>query len=210
MSRRVSFVFILIAVGGCVSPDARSSQLAQSSATELARQRELARQAAIQSNIHQHEQSRTLIFTTLSGHEQRIQSLRSDSLTASNQLATLNSEVEAYLWDHKITVACMGMTGAALSDDNEYSDDVKAAVTGGAILCGLGLLSAAFRSEVADVIDTLIQADAQAKNLQSQVRTLSDQIAQETFGSTLAQARIDSITSEIGQLQLQLQQVPSN
>ncbi len=54
----------------------------------------------------------------------------------------------------------------------------------------------------------MVQADAQANNLQSQIRALNDQIGEETSGSTADQATYDTLTSEIQQLQLQLQQAP--
>jgi hypothetical protein len=221
MLRIVSHVFFLLLWIGCVSQDAPQAQFARSSADEVARQQELARQAAIelarqqelarqaviQSSIQEREQSRNLIFTTLS-HETRMQALRSDSLDLSNQLHALDYEVAAYLMDHKIAVACMGLAGAALSKENEYSDDVENLVTGGAILCGFGLLSATFRREVASVIDNLVQADAQAKNLRSQIGTLTYQISNEFSGSLVAQAKIDSLNTEIQDLRLQLQQPP--
>src|SRR5215468_1384900 len=111
MRKWVEFALILTAVSGCTAQDAQSSGPPQPSAEDLARQEELARQAAIQSEIHVREQSRDLIFTSLSGHQQRIESLRGDSSDVSNQLATLNNDVEAYLMDHKTAVVCMGAVG---------------------------------------------------------------------------------------------------
>lgn len=211
MLKRTTLMFIVVVAGGCASRDAEVSppEGDQSSAVaELARQSELARRAAIVSEIHLREQSRDLAFTSLHGHQQRIQSFRGDSADLSNQLTTLNTDVAAYLMNHKIALACMGSLGMALDGDNEYSDTVKAVVTGVAILCGLGLFSADFRSEVAGVFDKLVQADAQAKNLRSQIGALNDQITQETYGATVVQARYDSLTSEIQQLQLRLQEAP--
>jgi septal ring factor EnvC (AmiA/AmiB activator) len=211
MLTRTSLVLLLIAVSGCAPQDKQLSQSepAQSAAEELARQAELVRRAAIQSDIHLREQSRDLAFTSLNGHQQRIQSLRGESSDLSNQLEAHNSDVIAYLMNHKIAVACMGTVGMALSDDNAYSDTIKGIVTGVAILCGLGLLSGDFRSEVASVFDRMVQADSRAKNLQSQIRALDEQIAQETYGSTADQTTYDSLTSEIQQLQLRLQDAPS-
>jgi len=208
MPRRTCSTIIFLAVAGCTSQDAQPRPVQTTSLEELARQAELVRQAGVQSDIHQREQSRDLVFTRLTGHEQRIQTLRNDSLGVSNQLTTLNGEVGTYLMNHKIAVVCMGLVGMAVSDDNEYAEEVEGIVNGGAILCGLGLLSAGFRSEIAGVFDRLMQADAQAKSLQSQILALNDQIAQETVGSAGARVSIDSINSEIQALRLQLPQAP--
>ncbi|HSU16737.1 hypothetical protein [Longimicrobium sp.] len=211
MLKPVILAGILIAVGGCAPQDAESlrADSSQSSAAELAHQAEIAqhqaRIAAIQSQMEELGQSRNLIFTSLNGHQQRIQSLRGSSSELSNELETLNNDVAAYLMDHKIAVACMGAAGMAVSDDNEFSQDVKDVSKVVAIACALALLSSDFRSEIAGVLDRLVQADSQAKNLRSQIRSLDDQIAQETNGSAADQARYDSLTSEIQQLQLRLQ-----
>lgn len=211
MLKKASLILILTVLGGCASQDSHESppdSFHPSAESEAARQIELVRRAGIESEIHLREQSRDLAFTSLNGHRQRIQSLRGNSSDLSNQLTTLDNDVAAYLMNHKIALGCMGTLGMALSDDNEYSDTVKTIINGLAILCGLGLFSADFRSEVATVFDRMVQADAQAKNLQSQIRALDEQIAQETNGSTADQVTYDSLTSEIQHLQLRLQEAP--
>jgi peptidoglycan hydrolase CwlO-like protein len=207
MLKRAILAGILIAVGGCAPQDAESlrADSNQPSAAQIAQQEAARQLAALQSEIHLREQSRDLVFTSLNGHQQRIQSLRGSSSELSNELETLNNDVAAYLMDHKIAVACIGAAGMAVSDDNEFSQDVKDVSKPVAIACVLALLSSDFRSEIAGVVDRLVQADSQAKNLRSQIRTLDDQIAQEANGSAADQARYDSLTSEIQQLQLRLQ-----
>ncbi len=140
MLKITSLLLILSALCGCTAPDSKvpsPESFQASAAEELARQAEVARRVGIQSDIHLREQQRDLAFTSLSGHQQRIESLRGDSSNLEIQLTTLNNDVAAYLMNHKIALACMGTLGMALSDDNQYSDTVKAVVTGVGILCGL-------------------------------------------------------------------------
>lgn len=157
--------------------------------------------------IEEHTQSKNLLYEQLAGHEKAISSLRVQSNELEQSLQTYNNEVEAYLMDHKAAAVCMAAADVALSNDNEYSQDVQDLGTGTAILCTLGgLANPDFIDEVLAVADRLVQADAHAKNLRSQLQSVQDRLNTETTTAAADRSRYDSLTTEIQNLRLRLEE----
>ena len=163
------------------------------------------RLALLQQEIQSQSATQNYLLQQLANRDQVASALEVQVNELEGTLRAHNDEVEAYIWNHKTASLCLAAGGIALSSDNEYSDDIKGLGTIGAVLCTLAFASDAnFRREVINVGDQLMQADARAKNLRSQMREAESRLYRERSQAVAVRTRYDSVASSIQNLQLQL------
>jgi hypothetical protein len=103
---------------------------------------------------------------------------------------------------------CLASGGVALSDDNEFSDDVKGLGTVAAFICLAAFASNSnFRSEVINLGDYLVQASSRVKDLEARLQTAQFSLATAQAEAATQHSRFDSLDITIQNLQLQLEAV---
>jgi septal ring factor EnvC (AmiA/AmiB activator) len=117
--------------------------------------------------------------------ERRISTLNAD-------LTAHNTEVHAFIGNHKLAAACIKASRTSWGSENAFGDEVSATSRISAALCGVALLNGEFAREVAYVADKLRAADARVKELKEQMAA-----AQRTIDTERAELRGDQDAADV-------------
>jgi predicted nucleic acid-binding Zn-ribbon protein len=136
--------------------------------------------------------------STLSDEVQRIDTLKAD-------LTAYNTSVHTFIAGHRIAAECIRASRSTWGETNAFSHDVSTATRFGTALCAVALLNAEFAQEVARVADRLGEADAHARDLQSQIAAAERAIEAGRAGVQQGEAAVDQLAAEIADVQRQLE-----
>jgi len=162
----------------------------------------------ISSEIQRVQDTRSLVLQELTNRQQMVSSFETQANDLDGQLSTLKSDANAYIADHKMAALCMASGGVALSDDNEFSDDVKSLGTVAAFICLAAFASNSnFRSDVVNLGDYLVQASTRAKGLEGRLQMARSSLMTVQAEAATQRAQFDSLDITIQNLQLQLNAV---
>jgi hypothetical protein len=211
MHPRFVIALLCIMACGCVDREALERQRQEQ---EAAHQREL-REAALSQqrqqislDIQRVQDSRSLVLQELTNRQQVASSFEVQANDVNGQLTTLRSDANAYIVNHKMAALCLASGGVALSDDNEFADDVQSLGTVAALICLAAFASNAnFRSEVINLGDYLVQASTRAKDLEARLQSAQSSLATAQAEAAAQRSRFDSLDVTIQNLQLQLNAV---
>jgi predicted nucleic acid-binding Zn-ribbon protein len=136
----------------------------------------------------------------------RITSLETELQKRELALQQFRSQVEAYMMNHKMAVAAIaagvGGTSVALSDDNAFSSDAKAVAGVVGFIAALWAIENA--SEVGEVLDQMVQADARVKSFESQMRQIRGAIEQEQARIVSDRTRLSTLSAQLVDLRAKL------
>lgn len=158
----------------------------------------------LMAHLEELEQQRAALALRIDNRKSAIRSTerRIDALNA--DLAEHNSQVHAFIFQHKAATACIRAATIALAADNEYSQQIAGAARWGAALCAVGLLNPRFAQEVTDVADKLTRDDARARNLKEQIAGLLRTIDAERSDLHTDESALEKIASEMADVRYRL------
>ena len=140
------------------------------------------RKQQLLSELHQVDNDYTRQSQTVSNRKNTVGYLEQQLLTHRSNLSDYKGRVEAYAMNHKMALTAitlgLGGTAVALDSTTTFSNDEK--TVGGLVAAGAALWALNNTEELAEVADTMNQADSHIKSLEHQIRTLSSQLASES------------------------------
>lgn len=123
---------------------------------------------------------------------------------ASADLAQHNTEMHAYLLQHKLAAACLRAASMSVADDTEYSSQLAGMARWGAAFCGVAMLSQQFANEVTEVATKLGEADRRARELKQRIARIERSIDAERTRIRDDERDMDAIASELATLRHRL------
>lgn len=140
------------------------------------------RKQLLRSDLQQVDNDYTGLSQAVSNRKNTVGYLEQQLLTHRSELSDYKGRVEAYMMNHKMALAAISAgivgTGVALDSTSTFSSDEK--TVGGLLAAGAALWALNNTEELAEVADTMNQADSHIKSLEHQIRTLSSQLAAES------------------------------
>jgi len=206
---RSATILLMLFVAACGADSEQAARERQAREAELERQRieaalQLQRQQ-ISTQIQRVNDSKTLVLQELTSRHQMATSFEVQVNELTGQLAALKSDGNAYILDHKMATLCLGAGGVVLSDDNEFSDDVKGLGKAAALVCAAAFLTNGnFRGEIMELGNYLVQASARAKDLESRLQAAQSALLSARSDVAAQQTQFDSLDVTVQNLQLQL------
>jgi len=141
-----------------------------------------ARKQQLLSELHQVDNDYTRQSQTVSNRKNTVGYLEQQLLTHRSNLSDYKGRVEAYAMNHKMALTAialgLGGTAVALDSTSAFSSDEK--TVGGLMAAGAALWALNNTEELAEVADTMNQADSHVKSLEHQIGQLSSQLATES------------------------------
>ena len=159
----VLVLLCLLTMTACIDPNVERKQL-------------------LRSDLQQVDNDSTRLSQTVSNRKNTVGYLEQQVLSHRSDLSDYKGRVEAYMMNHKmaLTAIAMGIGGGivAIDPNNEFSSDVKTVAGFTTLLAAGWALNNS--DEIAEVADTLNQADSHVKSLERQILELSSQLASES------------------------------
>ena len=141
-----------------------------------------ARKQVLSSDLHQVDNDSSRLSQAVSNRKNKVGYVEQQLLTHRSNLTDYKGRVDAYMMNHKMAIAAISAgivgTGVALDSTNEFSDDMKA--VGGITALFAAGWALNHSDEIAEVADTLNQADSHVKSLERQIGQLSSQLSSES------------------------------
>lgn len=120
------------------------------------------------------------------------------------QLTEHNTGVHAFIHQHRAASTCVRAANITLGEDSEYSAQLAGVARFGTIVCAIAVLNPRFSQEVTEVADHLAQADRRARELKSQASEIERTLDDDRTRIREDEAALDSMASEIADLNHQL------
>lgn len=192
-------------------PPTQSQEDTAARATATAERRIADRKAeqieTLQNQLAQVEERHRDIAARVSEKQNDISSLRARLVETENEMNAFEGQIQSYMSDNVMPIACIGATGVALDEGNQFESDVKEIAGAVTVLCAVSMLDGAFATQVVNVVDALNQADIHSRNLIQKAENIQDEIDEKSvsFSSdkaimTEADLKIQMLESEIDEL----------
>jgi septal ring factor EnvC (AmiA/AmiB activator) len=141
----------------------------------------------------------------------RLDNDRTDLRDAEDRLATLrtelaaqNTEVQAFLLNHKIAAACIRTSRVSWGSDAAPADEAAAGSRFGTAVCGVALLNGQFAREVAFVGEKLRETETRGKELKRQITALERTVESRRADLHAHESSVDELSAEVAAVRRQL------
>lgn len=153
--------------------------------------------------------------TQRASSEERLAEIDDDISTAQTEIKQIETQIQersnataAYMQEHVLAITCMAAVGYSVGDDNLFSDEVNDIISAGTFLCvAAAILSEDFRTEVAQVVETLDDASTEVKGLQSQLPPLRSRLTVALKSRSEEQQTLNEIDAKARTLQAELERL---
>jgi peptidoglycan hydrolase CwlO-like protein len=166
----------------------------------------LSQKFQLQSQIDDLNGEKQKLLTTAAEQQAQVAALSQQLDVQSAEMDEYKAQVHSYMLGHVMAVAAIvagvAGTGVALDSNNEFSDDAKG--VGAVIAIAAGLWALGNMAEVNEVLQTLNNADAHMRTLQTKFAQTQSAIAQQRDLVQNTRQRISDLSQQTARLQSQL------
>ena len=190
----------------------RQAETEQRRAETARREAEEARLSAkretILADLSRLDQRHSTLSSKVSEKEDFVSDLRNQLTATESEINTFKGQVQSYISDNIAAASCIGAADVALSEGNQYEQDVQEMAQVTTVICGAGFLFyKPFRDQVINVADQLNQADIRTNNLKQQASNLQSEISERLAALELDENALQEVDRKIQARQYELEEL---